>query len=377
MLDSDRLEKIRKVLKEFLNLDKVVDIVELKGGHINSTYLVTMPEAKYILQQINHYVFTSPYGMMHNIDEVTDYIRRQLIFEGYDPDKHILYAIKTIYGQLLCIRDDEYWRCMKYIDNSTAYNRIETPELMYEVGYAIGNFQRLLEGFHTRVLDDTIKHFHDTPYRFDTFKNAVKIDRMHRVKNCQEEIDFILNNSDDFDIVVRSIEEKTIPRRVTHNDTKPSNILIDNNTKKALCLIDLDTVMRGSIVYDYGDALRIGCSTAEEDDNNLDNVQIDYELFTAFNKGFLKEVRGVIVPNEVSLLYYGFFLMTMEVGMRFLTDYLDGDKYFKVSYREHNLVRAKNQLKMAKVILENEAKLKGIIKNCLIELEYEEIYLNI
>ena len=193
MLDSARLEQVNKVLKEFLNPDKVIDIEELKGGHINRTYLVTMPETKYILQQINHHVFQSPYGMMHNIDEVTEHIRKKLIYEGYNPDRHILYAVKTQYGQLLCIRDDSYWRCMKYIDNATAYNSIESPEMMYEVGYAVGDFQRLLEGFHTRVLDDTIKHFHDTPYRYNTFLDVCILDKAKRVKKCEEEIAFINN----------------------------------------------------------------------------------------------------------------------------------------------------------------------------------------
>ena len=374
MIDSAQLFELNKVLKEFLNPERVVDVEELKGGHINRTYLITMPEAKYILQKINHHVFTSPYGMMHNISEITEYIRYKLIFEGLDPDRHILYTVKTIYGQLLCIRDDSYWRCMKYIDNATAYNTIESKELMYEIGSAVGNFQFLLEGFHTRILDDTIKHFHDTPYRYNTFNDVVNLDKVHRVKNCQEEINFIRENSENFGVVVRAIDDKIIPRRVTHNDTKSSNILIDNDTHKALCLIDLDTVMRGSLVYDYGDALRIGCSTAEEDEKDLTKVSINFEYFEAFNRGFLKEVINIITPEEVKLLYDGFFLMTIECGLRFLTDYLDGDRYFRIYYREHNLVRARNQIAMTKEIMKNKEKLTQIIKDCLRDLEYSDRY---
>ena len=366
--------KIKKVAKEFLNVDMIEDIKELKGGHINSTFLIKMPEAEYILQQINNEVFVSPFGMMHNIQQITDYIRKKVIYDGKNPNRCVLNVVKTTYDQMLCVRDNQYWRCMQYIDNSTAYEHLTSPEMFEEMGSVVGEFQNLLEGFHTRILDETIPHFHDTPYRYKHFLNTVKIDPCERAKDVKEDIDFIKSNRGIYPTIVKWIEDQVIPRRVTHNDTKPSNVLFDDATGKALCLIDLDTVMRGSLLYDYGDALRIGCSTAPEDEEDLSKVNIDLNMFKYFTRGFLRAIKGTITENEVKGLFLGFKIITCEIAMRFLDDYIDGNHYFKIAYPTHNLVRARCQIKMVKEIDNKEKEIHKIINDILTELGYDDSY---
>ena len=372
MNHNEKYDKIYKVAKEFLNVEKIVSITELKGGHINSTYLIKMPEAEYILQQINNEVFASPFGMMHNIHEITEYIRKKVTYDGKNPNRCVLNIVRTTYDQVLCVRDNEYWRCLQYIDNSTAYEHLDSPEMFEEMGRVIGEFQNLLQGFHTRILDETIPHFHDTPYRYKHFMNTVKLDPCERAKGVKKEIEFIKSNRSIYPMIVNWIDEKIIPRRVTHNDTKPSNVLIDDTTGKALCLIDLDTVMRGSLLYDYGDALRIGCSTAPEDEKDLSKVDIDLNMFESFTRGFLKAIKGTITKEEVYGLFYGFKIITCEIAMRFLDDYIDGDHYFKISYPEHNLVRARAQIQMVKSLDKKEKEIHKIINDILSELEYDK-----
>lgn len=361
-------ELLSKVIAEYFDATKIKEIIELKGGHINSTYLIKMEETEYILQKINHHVFPSPYGMMHNIMEVTDYIRKKLVYNGLDPDRHTLNIQKTTYGQILCIRDDTYWRCMRYIGDAIAYDKAESADIMYEIGCAVGNFQNLLDGFHTRILDEIIPHFHDTLNRYKNLCTVLKFDEHDRAKDCADLIKYVHKNRKQYDLITDAIRTKKIPRRVAHNDTKPSNILIDEKTKKQLCLIDLDTVMRGSVLFDFGDALRIGASTCAEDERDLTKVGVNFEYFRAFVKGFLEYSISYLKQEEIDMLVDGFYLITLECGMRFLTDYIDGDTYFKISYPDHNLVRAKCQITFAKEIDKHRAELRQIIDETLEEL---------
>lgn len=372
MITLEKKEHLLKVCKEFVDVSKIVEISELKGGHINESYLITMPEVEYTLQKINTHVFRSPYGMMHNIQEVTDFIRKKIVYTGLNPQRGVLNIVLTRYDQTLAIIEDEYWRCTQFINNATAYERLDDPEMFYEMGRIVGDFQGLLDGFHTRILEDTIPHFHDTAYRYDHFLQIVKLDSCDRVKEVKEEIAKIKNFSPCFSYINKLIEDKEIPRRVTHNDTKPSNVLFDSKTKKAICLIDLDTVMKGSILFDYGDALRGGASTANEDEKDLSKVTVDLRMVEAFTKGMLAEMKGIITPKEVANLFYAYALMTMELGMRFLDDYLDGDKYFKTSYPTHNLDRAKNQLKLFDEIIDKRKEIFDIINNIVIELGFDK-----
>ena len=374
MIGSERLEELRKVASEFVNVDKIVDIQELNGGHINSTYLVKMPEALYILQRINNFVFPSPFGVMHNITAVTEYIRKKVVYEGKDPNRAVLNVIKSRYDQDIVIRNDNYWRCLQYIDGATAYQNVKSPEMFAEIGRAIGEFQCMLTGFHTRVLDETIIHFHDTPYRYRHFLDDIKIDRVDRVSECKKEIKMIRERSKEMDWITKRIDEKIIPRRVTHNDTKPSNVLIDDKTGKAICLIDLDTVMRGSLLYDFGDAIRIGACEAEEDEVDLSKVKIRLDYFEAFTRAFLKEVKNLITPEEVRGLYKCCQIIALEIAMRFLDDYINGDEYFKISHPKHNLERARCQLQFVKELEKNEENIKEIIRKIIAELEFGPEY---
>lgn len=376
-------EYLMRVCKEFFNTKNIVEIRELGGGHINETYEVLFKDYKYVLQQLNAKVFYSPLGVMNNIRLITDHIKKKVVYEGKNPKRSVLTLIKTRYDQDIAIVDDEYWRCVEFIDGGTGYDLVPSAEVFYEVGRAVGNFQNLLSDFHTRLLDDPIKNFHDTPKRFKGFVRAVKVDEFNRVAECEEEIKFITSREEGLNKITSSLEEKIIPRRVTHNDTKCSNVMIDNITGEYLCLIDFDTVMKGSLVYDYGDALRFGASTALEDETDLDKVGINFEYFKSFTEGFLlemkpknngKEETKPISKEEIDLLYDGYRIITLELALRFLQDYIIGDKYFRIKEGrpKHNLERARNQIKLVSEIEKNEIKLKEIINECLEKLGYDK-----
>lgn len=369
---------IQRVVREYFNPEKIISINKFGSGLINDTFIVEFAEIKYILQKINDYVFQSPIGVMYNIELITEHIRNRVIYEGENYRNATLTLVKSKLNKNFVIVDDEYWRCYTWIDGKT-YDSTTDPEIFYEAGKAVGRFQRLLEGFHTRFLTDNIKNFHNTPYRYETFRDVVKIDDVNRVALCQNEIEFINKRSKLMSIITDALHEKRIPRRVVHNDTKLNNIIFSKDGKTALCLIDLDTAMKGSLVYDYGDALRLGASTAAEDEVDLSKVFINFDLVRSFTKGFLETMKGVIEKEEIKLLLTGYYTMTLELGMRFLTDYLDGDQYFALStYQKRNrpninLERARNQLKLVEEIEKNYELLNQIILETLKELEYEDI----
>lgn len=375
-MDVNKESTIEKVVKEYFNPEKVISIKQFGTGLINDTYIVEFKEIKYILQKINDYVFQSPIGVMYNIDLITEYIRNRVIYEGENYRNSTLTLVKSkLNKNFVIVNDDEYWRCYTWIDGIT-YDSTTDPEIFCEAGRAVGRFQHLLNGFHTRFLTDNIKNFHNTPYRYETFKDVVKIDDLDRVKECLPEIEFVKARANKMSIITDAIAEKRIPRRVVHNDTKLNNIMFSKDGKKALCLIDLDTAMKGSLVYDYGDALRLGASTAAEDEVDLSKVNINFDLVKAFTRGFLETIKGIIVKEEIKLLLTGYFTITLELGMRFLTDYLDGDKYFalkdeqKMNRPKINLERARNQLKLVSEIEKNYERLNKIIQDTLDELGY-------
>ena len=370
--------QLYKVAREFFNTDNIVDIKEIPGGHINSTYLVSFQHCHYLLQQINDYVFYSPISVMNNIGLITEHIEKRCTYEGRNIYETVLRFIKTRYGQIIAIVDGEYWRCMDFIENGRTYDVITSDEMFEENGRAVGDFQFLMSDFHTRLLDDTIKHFHDTPYRYKKFIDMIKIftngndeEVSDRINECKNEIKFIKARSKDMNYITSRIEDKILPRRVCHNDTKSSNIMIDDKTGKFMCMIDLDTCMKGSLLYDYGDALRMGASTASEDEVDLNKVGISLSRIRAFTKGFLYSLRPrggkeYITDNEIDSLYYGYYTITLELGLRFLEDYILGDKYFKINKKrpKHNLERARNQLKLVKEIEDNKENIEQIILEC-------------
>lgn len=366
----DYKKELRSVIKEYFNPNNVVAVEPYGGGLINNTYLIRFKDISYILQKINDYVFPSPVGVMHNIDLITNYIRKNDIYEGRNYRTSTLTVIATKFGENYAIVDDNYWRCYIWIDGTT-YDKTEDPQVFYEAGRVIGNFQRLLDGFHTRLLNDNIKNFHNTPYRYKFFQDVVKLNPGSRLDESKKEIEFLNKHASEMGIITKALEEKKIPRRVVHNDTKLNNIMFDKEGKHALCLLDLDTVMKGSLVYDFGDALRLGASTAAEDEVDLSKVSINFELVEAFTKGFLTAIKGIITNAEVDLLMVGYKIITLELGMRFLTDYINGDKYFALTKEQKakrpkiNLERARNQFKLVSEIEKNFDKLNEIVNKTL------------
>lgn len=364
------------VLSDYFNVDNILEVIPYGNGHINKTYLVIFPTCKYIIQKLNSNVFENPFAVTHNIEIVTSHIKRRVIYDGKDERSCVLSNIQTKYGQTMAIVNNDYWRCVRFIEEGITYEHTSDLKIFEEAGVAVGQFQRHVDSLNSKLLVDTIKHFHDTPYRYNRFLDVVKIDRTSRVKNCINEIKYVNNHKDNLSIIATLLREKKIPRRVTHNDTKLNNIMIDKKTKKALGLIDLDTVMNGTLLYDYGDALRLGASLAKEDEVDLSKVGINYKMFKAFSKGYLRELKGIIKDEEIKHLIDGYFLMCFEVGLRFLTDYIDGDNYFvlnsiqKQTRPDINLERARNQLKLSNEVLTNKKKLTDTLNEVLKELKY-------
>lgn len=364
----DYKEDLNKVIKEYFNIDKVKSVKIFGNGLINKTFIVEFEDVSYILQKINTYVFSSPIGVMYNIDLITNHIRKKVIYEGMNYRNKTLTLIKTKNEKNFAIIDDEYWRCYTCIDGIT-YNNTTDNEIMYEAGKAIGEFQQLLSDFDPCLLTDNIKNFHNTPLRYKQFENSVLLDIVKRKNTCLDEIEFVRKRVNIMNIITKAIEDEIIPLRVVHNDTKLNNIMFTNN-KKSLCLIDLDTVMKGTILYDFGDALRLGASTSKEDEEDLSKVHINFDIVYHFTKGFLQATKDLITNDEIKLLMVGYYTITLELGMRFLTDYLENDKYFKLSENEKsnlNLVRAKNQFKLVSEIENNFDQLNEIVEKVIKE----------
>ncbi len=327
-----------------------VRIRELTSGNINVTYRLDMAEAptapRYVLQRINTEAFKNPAALMENIGLVTEHIRHSYEADGLDPTRRVLTFVKADTGSLLYTAPDgSAWRAYRYVDGVTAYDGIESPAIFYEAGRGFGDFQKRLSDFPADRLTETIPGFHDTPARYKVFLDAVKSDIAGRAAEVAEEIAFICAHEELMSAIVSRLGID-LPLRVTHNDTKLNNVLIDNETGHALCIIDLDTVMPGSALYDYGDAVRYGACTAAEDETDLSRVKFDMALFEAFTEGFVSATAGGLTDAELRALPTSVAVIACELGMRFLTDYLNGDVYFKTAYPTHNLVRARTQLKL-------------------------------
>lgn len=335
-------------------------------GHINETYAVYMPtehgdEFAYILQRVNNNVFKDPAGVMENIFGVTEYLRNVVREEGGDPDRETLSCIKTKNG-CTYFEDSEGqpWRSYHYISNSVCYQLVEDAEQFYQSGASFGHFLKQLGNYPAASLKETIPDFHNTVKRFENFQIALKRDIKNRAVTCKQEIQFVLNRKEDCQVLVEQQEDGRLPIRVTHNDTKLNNILFDADTGKGLCIIDLDTIMPGLAANDFGDSIRFGAATAEEDEKDLDKMHFDISLYELYTKGYLEETRDVLTPEEAESLAWGARLMTLECGMRFLTDYLQGDTYFKTAYPEHNLVRARTQFRLVDEMEQQFDKMKEI-----------------
>lgn len=341
---------------------------ELYGnGHINDTFLLVFETEdeiiKYILQRINHIVFKEPIPLMDNILRVTSFIREKLEKENKNSDRETLNVVNTIDG-MPYYQDSigSFWRVYNFIDDAFSYDIVEKEEDFYESAVAFGNFQKLLHDFPADSLYETIPNFHNTKVRFETFLKVVDADCMDRAKEVKEEIAFVMKRKEEAGTLSGLLENGKLPLRVTHNDTKLNNVMIDKKTGKGVCIIDLDTVMPGSALYDFGDSIRFGASTAKEDEKDLSKVSCSMKLFEAYTKGFLEGTAGSLTEEEIELLPMGAKVMTLECGIRFLTDYLQGDTYFKTAYQTHNLDRCRTQFTLVKDMEEKWEEMHNIVK---------------
>lgn len=341
------------------DIEKISEVFSLKGdftgyekcsnGHINSTYMLIFEEngivKKYTLQMINTVVFKNPDELMSNIVRVTEHIRKKNLENGVAwADRGTLTFFPCTDGKYYYTDDENRcWRLYGFVSDVYTCNTIDSAEVFTNAGKAFGEFQNILSDFDGASLFETIENFHNTASRFNDLKTAIAENKVGRLDTIKEELEFALAREADTHILVDMIAEGKLPLRVTHNDTKLNNILFDNVTDKGICIIDLDTVMPGLSLYDFGDSIRSGANTAAEDEKDVSKVSLNLELFEAYVKGYLDSAKNALTDLEKELLPFGAKIMTYECGIRFLMDYLNGDVYFHTDYPEHNLVRCRTQ----------------------------------
>jgi len=359
-------EKLRSIVAQFVLDGPVAEIKPLGAGFINDTFKVNTVgcASDYILQRKNKTIFADVPAMMNNISMVTEHIRLKVVAAGGDPLREVLAVVKTQSGEL-CYRDaeGEYWAMCVLIDHSVTYERADSPALCYKGGQGIGRFQSQLADFG-QPLFETIKGFHNIRWRFVQWDESLKTDKAGRVGGLSQEIEWINSRRDEMLRFWQMVETGEIPMRVTHNDTKISNILFDEQGE-VLCVIDLDTVMNSTSLNDFGDAIRSYTNTGAEDDKELEKVSMDIELFKAYTEGYLSERKATLTSSEKEWLAFSARYITYEQILRFLMDYIDGDTYYKIAYREHNLVRTHAQYRLLQSMESQYEEMCNIVRrNC-------------
>lgn len=346
-----KAELIENAITQFCVEGDVVSYERYGNGHINDTFVVVFQknseQTRYILQRINNSIFKNPEQLMFNITQVTSFLKDEVKRLGGDSKREVITVINTKEGASFYQDTEEnYWRMYLFIEDASCFEQVSRPEDFFQSAVAFGRFQKLLSDFDASSLYEVIPDFHNTPLRYKTFLQAVKEDKCNRAKEVQDEIMFFIKREEDMEYCRRCLEEGKLPLRVTHNDTKLNNVMIDNKTGNGLCVIDLDTVMPGLSIFDFGDSIRFGANTATEDEKDLSKVNLDLELFEEYVKGYLKGCEGSLTDTEIAMLPYGAKTMTLECGMRFLTDYIEGDVYFRIHKPEHNLDRCHTQMSL-------------------------------
>lgn len=364
MKDTDLLVRAKEVVHHFHMQEESREIRPWGSGHINDTFLVES-DVRYILQRMNRSIFIKPVEVMENITGVTSFLKEKIRQAGGDELRETLTVIFSEDGQPL-YQDacGDYWRMYYMIEDAMCYDKVETEQDFYESARAFGNFGHLLSDYPAQTLYETIPGFHDTKARFAVFQRAVEADVCGRAEEAAAEIRFYQEREDITGVLGQLQAEGKLPLRVTHNDTKLNNIMMDKKTRKGICVIDLDTVMPGLSVYDFGDSIRFGASTGAEDEQDLSKVSLDMHLFELYTKGFLEGCQGSLTDLEIAMLPMGAKVMTYECGLRFLTDYLQGDIYFKTHRKGHNLDRCRTQMKL---VADMEAKwqhMEQIVAQC-------------
>lgn len=355
------INKLKEVVFQFIEKDENVKVEPLGKGHINDSYKVENGE-EFVLQRINHYVFKNVVQLQDNIFRVTNHIRQKLQQKGVnDVERRVLTLVPTLNGKLFYLDNDgNYWRMTKYIKDSKSYEEINT-ELAFRAGMAFGEFQKSLADLPGDPLYETIPNFHNMETRLEAFKESVKANRAGRIDEVAELVKEIEDRGEEMCKAERMYREGKLAKRINHCDTKVNNVLFDENDQ-VLCVVDLDTVMPGFVLSDFGDFIRTGANTGAEDDKNLDNVSVNLDIFEAYAKGYLKHAASFLTDIEIENLAFGAKLLTYMQTVRFFTDYIDGDVYYKIAYPEHNLVRTKAQFKLLQSLEENYDAMQQIVK---------------
>lgn len=359
-------KELLDIIKNFDVRGNIKELNPINNGIINTTYVVKTDDKgninKYLLQKINTSIFTEPFKLMKNIENVTKYISL-----NDSESKDTINVIKAKNGLPLYVTSDpfshkEYYRVYNYIDNTISYNKSEKTEIVYNTGKAFGHFCKVLRDYPINDLEEIIKDFHNTKKRYDKLIETYKLNPVNRNNRAFKQISEIISREEECSVLVNLLEDDKIPYRVTHNDTKVNNVLMDSVTKEPVAVIDLDTVMKGSGLYDYGDGVRSAASNALEDETNLDNVYINMDMFKAYTDGYLSEMAPYLNEEEILNMANSIKIITLELAIRFLDDYLSGDTYFKTNYDDHNLDRCKNQLKLVNDIDEKLEEMNSYIK---------------
>ena len=358
--------KVHEAIDGFKLPGELKECIRYGSGHINDTYRLTYetPQGtkRYILQRMSKSIFKKPVELMENVSGVTAWLRKKIIENGGDPERETLTLVKSNDGLPYFVDSTgEYWRVYLFIEGATCYDAVKDDNDFYQSAVAFGHFQRLLADYPAETLHETIKDFHNTPDRLEKFKKAVAEDICGRAASVQKEIDFILEREELTHALYDLQLDGRLPLRVTHNDTKLNNIMIDDETGKAICVIDLDTVMPGLTANDFGDSIRFGASTALEDEQDLSKVSCDLHL-DVYARGFIEGCGGALTDLEIDMLPMGAILMTFENGIRFLTDHLEGDHYFHIHREGHNLDRCRTQLTLVKDMQEKLPQMNAIIQ---------------
>ena len=338
----------------------------VNSGHINTTYRVYFYRngnvKDYILQRVNTYVFTDPVAVMENISSVTEFVRSKIKQKQKTAKRNVLHYCKTADGEYYVRTDDGgFWRCCRYIDESVCFENTDDLKVIEESGIAFGEFQLHLADYPVDKLHIVIPHFHNTVWRYENFRKAVEENAANRLQETEQDVAGYLELEEIATTPYKRQKAGILPLRVTHNDTKTSNVLFDAKTRDHLSVIDLDTVMPGLVAFDFGDAIRVAASTCAEDERDLGKVAIDLNKYEAFTRGFVSAIKNSITEAEKDSLALGAIAMTVECGVRFLSDYLNGDKYFKIHYPDQNLVRARCHLVLARDMIAHLDEMQAIV----------------
>ncbi len=374
----ENLNNISELLGVFNFSGEFEKSTQLHDGHINNTYKFDFREAdgtlnRYLVQEINTYVFKDFDGLMKNVMGVTGFMQKKVAENGGDTKRECLTVIPTTDGKPYYLDgENRCWRCYNFIYDTHSCQAVDCAKTFYNAARAFGKFQNMLADYPIDSLSETIPNFHNTVSRFADFKKAVADDLSGRANQVKEEIDFVLAREKDCSVLLDLVAEGKLPLRVTHNDTKLNNVMFDNETNEGICVVDLDTVMPGLSLYDFGDSIRFGANTAAEDEKDVSKVSLSLEYFKAYALGYLSTAGESLTAEEINQLAFSSKLMTLECGMRFLGDFINGDVYFKTEYPEHNLVRSRTQFALVADMEKKMAQMQEAVADCCRDLGIEK-----